>query len=91
MLTHLEGYSRDEVRHLARTEHVVHLGDLVYRRTSAAFVGAVTAGLLDELAEVAGDALGWSAARRRREVEQLAADLVERHGVRLASAPARAD
>jgi glycerol-3-phosphate dehydrogenase len=91
MLTHLEGYSRDEVHHLARTEHVVHLGDLVYRRTSAAFAGVVTAGLLDELADIAGDALGWSRQRRAREVAELTADLAARHDVTVAGAPARAD
>jgi glycerol-3-phosphate dehydrogenase len=70
---------------------VVHLGDLVYRRTSAAFAGVVTAELLDELAQIAGDALGWSRQRRAREVAELTADLAARHDVTLAGAPARAD
>lgn len=88
-LTHLDGYTRDEVRFLARHEQVVHLGDLVYRRTSAAFVGAVTAPLLHELAEVAGDVLGWTDEGREREIADLTLDLAARHGVTLAAGATR--
>ena len=85
-LAHLPGYSRDELRFVARREHVVHLADVVYRRTTAAFVGAVTAPLLRELADVVGDALGWSAPRRDREIADLTADLAALHDVHLAEA-----
>jgi len=88
-LKNLEGYSTDEVRFLAGQEQVEHLGDLIYRRTSVAFVGAITAPLLDELAEVAGDTLGWSTTRRREEVSAAIRDLAERHQVALAGAVRR--
>jgi glycerol-3-phosphate dehydrogenase len=80
-LRHLPGYSRDELRYLAESEQVAHLGDVVYRRTSVAFVGAVGAGLLEELAEIVGDVLDWGDDRREREVAELRADLAGRHGV----------
>ena len=83
-LKNLEGYSTDEVRYLAGQEQVVHLGDLIYRRTSTAFVGRVTAPLLVELAALAGEVLGWSAAQRAEEVAALTADLAARHQVVLA-------
>jgi len=88
-LKNLEGYSTDEVRFLAGQEQVEHLGDLIYRRTSVAFVGAITAALLDELAELAGDTLGWSAERRRDEVATATRDLAELHQVTLEGAARR--
>jgi glycerol-3-phosphate dehydrogenase len=80
-LKNLEGYTTDEVRFLAAQEQVEHLADLVYRRTSLAFVGAISTALLLELAELAGGVLGWAAARRAEEVATLAADLAARHQV----------
>ena len=68
-----DGYSREEIAWLARNERVVHLADLVFRRTSLAFTGALTSPLLDEL--------GWDAAARRAEVEATRRVLAERHGV----------
>jgi glycerol-3-phosphate dehydrogenase len=88
-LTNLDGYSTDEVRFLAGQEQVEHLGDLIYRRTSVAFVGAITAPLLDELAEIAGATLGWSVARRREEVATATRDLAELHQVTPAGAARR--
>ena len=83
-LKNLEGYSTDEVRFLAGREQIVHLGDLIYRRTSLAFIGLVTTPLLVELAALAGEMLGWSAAQRAEEVAALTADLATRHQVVLA-------
>lgn len=79
-----DGYSREEIAWLARNERVVRLADLVFRRTSLAFTGAVTTLLLDELAEIAGDELGWDAADRRAEIAATRRTLAERHGVKLA-------
>ncbi|MGR2753957.1 FAD-dependent oxidoreductase [Agromyces arachidis] len=77
-------YSREEIAWIARTERVVHLSDLVLRRTSLAFTGAVTAALLDELADIVGDELGWDGPARRAEAEAVRRVLAERHGVALA-------
>ncbi|WP_353828544.1 glycerol-3-phosphate dehydrogenase/oxidase [Agromyces sp. SYSU T0242] len=78
------GYSREEIAWLVANERVVHLVDVLLRRTSLAFTGAVTAPLLDELAEVVGDVLGWDAATRREEVGLARTALAERHGVEVA-------
>lgn len=83
-LAHLDGYSSDEIRYLVREEQAVTLADLVYRRTSTAFVGAVTTGLIAELADLAGEVLGWSAAHRARQIVEVTADLAQRHQVELA-------
>ncbi|HET6671804.1 MAG TPA: glycerol-3-phosphate dehydrogenase/oxidase [Agromyces sp.] len=90
-LDHHAGYSSGEIAWLTRNEQVVHLIDLVLRRTSMAFMGAVTGPLLDELAGIVGDELGWDAARRAAEVAATRDALAARHGVeleQLASAPA---
>ncbi len=77
-------YSRGEIEWLVRNEHVVHLADLVFRRTSIAFTGTASVPLLEELAGLAGGVLGWDAARRGAEVRATREVLAERHGVTLA-------
>lgn len=79
----LPDYSTGEISYLTRTEYVVHLIDVLLRRTSVAFVGAVTMPVLQELSEVVGDTLGWGADRRAEEVAASARFLAERHGVDL--------
>jgi len=64
-------------------EQVAHLDDLILRRTFLATLGELNAELLAELADMTGDALGWSEAVRQAEVERTCALLEDRHGVRL--------
>jgi len=64
----LPGYTREEVRRIATEESVVHLADLVYRRSTIGLLGQATPAVLTELAVVAGEALGWDATRREHEV-----------------------
>jgi glycerol-3-phosphate dehydrogenase len=78
-------FSTAEMGFLVRREHVVHLTDLVLRRTSLAFTGSVTVALLAELADLAGEALGWDAARRAAEIGRTVELLRSRHGVELRS------
>ena len=78
-------YSRREIEFLAATESVVHLTDLVLRRTSMAFRGELSLALLDELAGVLAPVLGWDAARAALEVELTVALLRDLHGVELES------
>ncbi|WP_084003523.1 glycerol-3-phosphate dehydrogenase/oxidase [Agromyces aureus] len=80
-LAHHDGYTQGEITWLVQNERVVHLTDLVLRRTSIAFTGRLTAPLLDELADLAGAELGWDADRREAEIEAARALLAERHGV----------
>ena len=69
-LEHVPGYSTGELRHLARSEDVVHLDDLLLRRTSLAFVGGVSAASAAEIAAAIAPALGWDAARIDAEAER---------------------
>ena len=69
-LTTVPGYSTAELRHLARTEHVVHLDDVLMRRTSLAFIGAVTADSALEVAEAIAPVMGWDATACRSEADR---------------------
>jgi len=66
-LAALPGYSMGEIRHIARREAVMHLDDLVIRRSLIALLGEATPAAIAELAQVVGEALGWDAARREAE------------------------
>jgi glycerol-3-phosphate dehydrogenase len=79
-------YSRDEIAYLAREEHVVHLIDVVTRRTSMAFRGLIDAAALRELAGIVAAELGWDEARTNAELADAATQLRERHGVEVTSA-----
>ncbi len=79
-------YSRREIAYIVATEQPVHLIDLVLRRTSLAFVGALSADLLTELADIMAAGLGWDETRRATEIAATRADLAEVHGVRLGTA-----
>ncbi|MEW6716242.1 MAG: glycerol-3-phosphate dehydrogenase/oxidase [Chloroflexota bacterium] len=83
-LTHKPDYTRNEVTFLAQKEKVVHLDDLILRRTLIAMLGELTTGLLYELAEVVGKALGWSASMKQAEIERTLHILADRHGVIIA-------
>jgi len=85
-LTHAPSYSRLEIRRLVATEAVRHLDDLLLRRTSLAFEGRVTSGLVDELAQVVGEVRGWDADIRAFETTRVVGILRDRHGVSFAEA-----
>lgn len=78
-------YSRDELRHLAATELVVHLADMLLRRTAIAFLGAATREAALEVAEVIAPVLGWDAGAQAAEVDQA---LAAAHTADPASGPA---
>lgn len=69
-LVAVPAYSRAELRYLARAEAVVHLEDVLLRRTSLAFIGAATPEAAAEIAGVIAPALGWDDARVSAEVER---------------------
>jgi glycerol-3-phosphate dehydrogenase len=61
-------FSTAELRHLAATESVVHLEDVLLRRTSLAFLGGATEEAAAEIATAISSTLGWDAERQRVEV-----------------------
>ena len=82
-LEHKPDMTRREIAFLAQHEKIVHLDDLLLRRTMLAFLGELTRPLVDELADVLGDALGWSKTQKKAEAARALEILADRHGVRL--------
>lgn len=77
---HVEG----EIDYLIRHEQVGRLADIVLRRTALAVTGTLTRRLLRRIAEIAGQALAWDAARMEQEIESVRDELSRLHGVTLA-------
>ena len=80
-LRHDSDFTTSEIGYFADHEDVVHLVDVVLRRTNIAFIGSVTVALLEELAAILAGHLGWSAEQTNREVERTLAELSDRLGV----------
>lgn len=74
-------YSTAELRFLCSVEQVVHVADLLLRRTSLAFVGRATEGLIDECSRVMAPVLGWTEAQRLAEIERTLQLLSSEHPV----------
>lgn len=70
-----------EIDFLIRAEHVGRLADLVLRRTTLAVTGRLSLPLLDDLADMAADALGWSQDRRAAEIRAVLEEMALRHNV----------
>ncbi len=79
------GYSQREMQFIAQQERVVHLDDIMLRRSLLAMQGKVTTASLAELAPVIGAALGWSADRVAAEIQRTTKILSEKHGMKLES------
>ena len=78
------GYSRREIEFMAEQERVVHLDDLILRRTLMGMLGEVSLPLLEELAKIISPALEWSEQDAAAEVERTVQLLRRVHGVTLA-------
>ncbi|QIK62211.1 glycerol-3-phosphate dehydrogenase/oxidase [Leucobacter viscericola] len=84
-LTGAPGHFREELEYVAGHEDVVHLDDVILRRTSLAFTGGLTREALTEIAAAIAPAFGWSAAAQKREVSRAAQILLDVHRVELGS------
>ncbi len=84
-----DGYSIGEIGHLVETEFVVHLSDLVLRRTSLAITGEITRRVLDTIAALMAERLGWDEARTAEEIDATISELETYHGVSAATLETR--
>jgi glycerol-3-phosphate dehydrogenase len=66
----LSTYGEDELRWLVTNEYVVHLDDLIRRRTSIAFRGEASPGVVKAVARIVGGVLGWDDTTRQSEVDR---------------------
>jgi glycerol-3-phosphate dehydrogenase len=77
-------YTPAEILQMAKREKIVHLDDLLLRRTLLGYLGQLTRPRVEQLSDWLGDALGWDAARKQAEVARAAEILADRHQVKLA-------
>jgi glycerol-3-phosphate dehydrogenase len=82
-LKSLPDFSRREIAFLCQNEKVVHLEDIVLRRTLLAMLGQLTRSAVEELSEAAGESLGWDGERIKAEAARTLDLMATRHGVRL--------
>ncbi len=78
-----DGYYREELAFIAKNEQVVHLIDVLLRRTHLAFVGGMTERTLREVAEAVAEPLGWDSTRVDEEVTRTTEILRSAHRVDL--------
>lgn len=76
-------FTREEVEAMAKREKIVHLDDLLLRRTLLGYLGQLNRPLVEQLADWLGGALGWNAQEKKDEVARAAAILADRHSVQL--------
>ncbi len=80
-LQNLPGYSQREIAYMAMNEKVIHLDDLIMRRTLIGFLGRLTWELLNELADIVAPVLGWSAQDKQADIDRTRQLMEKRHGV----------
>lgn len=82
-------HSALEIDWIARQELVVHLSDIVFRRTTMAIEGLLTMPGLHEIGAIAAAALQWDAQRLAKEIDDVVTSLSKFHGQTLAVESAR--
>ena len=80
-LAHHAGYSRREIEFIALNERVVHLDDLIMRRTLIGILGELTLPLLKELAAIVAKVQQWPKAKTAAEIERTVQLFKKVHGV----------
>lgn len=76
-------YTQDEIATMAEQEKVVHLDDLILRRTLLAYLGQLNRPLVEQMAGWLGDALRWNEVKKNEEIERCLFLLADRHEVKL--------
>ena len=82
-LTHHPAYTRRELLYLAHQEQMVHLDDLLLRRTSIGMLGETSTELVEELAEVMGVAMGWNEAKKQIEIKRTKTIFAQKYLIQL--------
>jgi glycerol-3-phosphate dehydrogenase len=81
--TPIPGYYLEELKHLIKEEDVVHLDDLILRRTMIAKLGLLTKDTLTPLAELVAQEKGWTPEVTADEIARAKTILHEHHRLQL--------
>ncbi len=76
-------WDEGELDYICRHEAVMHLDDLLIRRTTLGLFGRIDRATLERCGEAAARGLGWSPRRMAEEISRTADILRARHGVRV--------
>ena len=79
MLKAVPEISTGEIKYILAEEDVVHLDDLILRRTMLGKLGNVTSNGLQEIAQVCKDGLGWTDRETKAEMERFTEILRDKH------------
>lgn len=69
MLKSIPHWNSAETRYIARVEKPLRLEDILIRRSTIAWLGNVTEGLIEEFGSIVADELKWSAEKRKAEID----------------------
>lgn len=81
-LQHLPHHSKRELAYLAQHEHVVHLDDILLRRSLIAILGGATKAAITEVANAIAPVLGWDDATQQTQMTRALTVLQQKHTVR---------
>ncbi len=81
-LIHNQYYSQREIEYLIHEEFVIHLDDLLLRRTVIALSGQLTYELLIELAEILRNCLQYTDQEKNNEITRTRHILETKHGIK---------
>ena len=75
--------TRREVAFLSENEKVIHLDDLILRRSLMAYLGHLNRPLIDEMADILAEVLDWTTEKKQAQIERTLEILLDKHGVSL--------
>jgi glycerol-3-phosphate dehydrogenase len=82
-LNSLPSYSQREIAFLAQHEKIIHLDDLLLRRSMLAMLGRLNRNVIEEIAEVLAECLKWGPGQKDAEVASALKILADKHEVTL--------
>lgn len=80
----LDAYAPAEIARICQHDRVTHFSDIVLRRTLMAFEGQTSHGALDEVADTAAEALGWTPEERNKQLADTVSALRTHHRAEVA-------
>lgn len=82
-LAAVKGYSSEELAFIAKSEQVVHLDDMLLRRTSIAFLGYMSEDTLSQVTKAIAKELKWDEARQAAEIKRTQEKLLKEQRVQI--------
>jgi glycerol-3-phosphate dehydrogenase len=78
----IPGMTKGELIWILMREDVLHLDDLILRRTVLAKLGEITPESLEEIAAICAEVLGWSPEQKTQEIKRYQRIMLENHRLR---------